>query len=240
MAQEVTDVKNDLYDINTVCNMLGTTSRALRFYEEKQIVTSTKVPETNRRQYSEAQIDVIRNVLLLRAIGLSVREIYELQQENIDLKDAVLSRRAQIISFIEEKEREISLLSDALSVIESGGDLYRMHRDDLSAASSENDPELLQLSRKCADAIISGDTQTLYMHLSANIKESMPPEVYEKIWLETLAPLGDLIGFEYASTDKNRTAAIYYQYIRYQKLGLKIKFVFRNKTITGLWFSYYG
>ena len=235
----MTETENHLYDINTVCNMLGTTSRALRFYEEKQIVASTKIPETSRRQYTEEQIDVIRNVLLLRSIGLSVREIYELQQENIDLKSAVLSRRAQIITFIEGKQREINLLSEALSVIESGGDLYQMRREDLSVVSPESDPELLQLSRKCAEAIVFGDTPSLYAHLSDKIKRSMPPKIYEKIRLENLAPLGDFIEFEHISTDKKHTAVMYQQHIRYQKFGLKIKFFFQGKTIVGLWFSYY-
>ena len=38
-----------LYDINTVCKMLGVTSRTLRFWEEKGIICSEKVM-SGRRQ----------------------------------------------------------------------------------------------------------------------------------------------------------------------------------------------
>ena len=51
-----------LYDITEVCKMLGTTSRTLRFYEEKGIIQSTTVGTSSRRQYTEEQISHIKNV----------------------------------------------------------------------------------------------------------------------------------------------------------------------------------
>ncbi len=75
-------MSDKLYDINTVCNMLGTTSRTLRFYEEKQIIKSTKVFDSPRRQYTAEQIDCIRNVLVLRALGLSISDIRDLQKQD--------------------------------------------------------------------------------------------------------------------------------------------------------------
>ena len=38
--------KEHLYDITEVCGMMGTTSRTLRFYEEKGIIKSTSSPNT--------------------------------------------------------------------------------------------------------------------------------------------------------------------------------------------------
>ena len=64
--------EEQLYDIAKVCQMLGTTSRTLRFYQEKGIIQSTSTPFSNRRQYTMAQIEKIRNVMALRALGLSV------------------------------------------------------------------------------------------------------------------------------------------------------------------------
>ena len=71
--------KEELYDIGEVCKLLGTTSRTLRFYEEKGIISSTDVPFQPRRQYTGAQVDHIRNVLVLRALGISVKAIKALQ-----------------------------------------------------------------------------------------------------------------------------------------------------------------
>lgn len=75
-----------LYDITEVCRMLGTTSRTLRFYEEKGIITSTTIGISDRRRYTEDQLSHIRNVFVLRTLGLSVKAIAELQAEKSDLK----------------------------------------------------------------------------------------------------------------------------------------------------------
>ena len=64
-----------LYDITEVCQILETTSRTLRFYEEKKIITSTTTGISARRQYTEEQLLQIKNVLALRKIGLSVKDI---------------------------------------------------------------------------------------------------------------------------------------------------------------------
>ena len=45
-----------LFDITAVCKMLGITSRTLRFYEEKGIITSTTIGLSSRRQYTEEQV----------------------------------------------------------------------------------------------------------------------------------------------------------------------------------------
>ena len=56
-------MEQKLLDINTACRMLGTTSRTLRFYEEKGIIQSTVSPFSNRRQYSMEQLEQIKKVL---------------------------------------------------------------------------------------------------------------------------------------------------------------------------------
>ncbi|MHB1151633.1 MAG: helix-turn-helix domain-containing protein [Eubacteriales bacterium] len=85
----------DHVDISIVCNMLDVTSRTLRFYEEKGIVTSTQIDDGKRRQYNEEQIRHIKNVLILRSLGLSVTKINELLTKNGDLKLAILRQSLQ-------------------------------------------------------------------------------------------------------------------------------------------------
>ena len=91
--------ENRLYDITEACSILDTTSRTLRFYEEKGIIQSTICGISSRRKYTEEQIYHIRNVLALRALGLSIKTISELQSNNRDLKETILSKRAEILSF---------------------------------------------------------------------------------------------------------------------------------------------
>ena len=42
-------MEETLYDISAVCRMFGTTSRTLRYYEEKRLINSTTFPPSDRR-----------------------------------------------------------------------------------------------------------------------------------------------------------------------------------------------
>ena len=227
--------KKALYDITDVCKMLGTTSRTLRFYEEKGIIQSTTVGASSRRQYTEEQISHIKNVLILRTLGLSVKAIAELQTNGTDLKDAILSKRAEIYASIESRMREINLLNDALSALESGKDIFSNDWQ-LSPAINAKEKEIAQI---CTDAILSGDTETLYEYLSPRLTEYMPRDVYNVVRTDTLAPLGNFILIDKTVAD-DRFPNKLYCFVKYSKLGLKITYLFHGEKIEGLWLSYYG
>lgn len=223
-----------MYDITEVCKMFGTTSRTLRFYEEKGIIQSTTVGISSRRQYTEEQVSIIKNVIVLRALGLSVKAIAELQTKESDLKEAVLSKRAEIYASIDSRIREINLLNEALSALESGKDIFA---EDWQLSSAMNAEEK-EIARICTDAIFSGDTDTLYEYLSSRLAEYMPRDVYRVVRKDTLAPLGDFVTIEKTVAD-DRFSNKLYCFVRYSKLGLKITYVFHGGKIDGLWLGYY-
>ena len=223
-----------LYDITEVCKILGTTSRTLRFYEEKGIIQSTTVGTSARRQYTEEQISHIKNVLVLRTLGLSLKSVAELQTKGTDLRDAVLSKRAEIYASIDSRIREINLLNEALSALESGMDIFA---EDWQLSSAINAQEK-EIARICTDAILSGDTDTLYEHLSTRLTEYMPKDVYRVARKDTVAPLGDFVSIDKTIAD-DRFSNKLYCFIRYSKLGLKITYVFHGGKIDGLWLGYY-
>ncbi len=220
--------------VTEVCKMFGTTSRTLRFYEEKGIIQSTTVGISSRRQYTEEQVSIIKNVIVLRALGLSVKAIAELQTKESDLKEAVLSKRAEIYASIDSRIREINLLNEALSALESGKDIFA---EDWQLSSAMNAEEK-EIARICTDAILSGDTDTLYEYLSSRLAEYMPRDVYRVVRKDTLAPLGDFVTIEKTVAD-DRFSNKLYCFVRYSKLGLKITYVFHGGKIDGLWLGYY-
>ncbi len=223
-----------LCDITEVCKRLGTTSRTLRFYEEKGIISSTTIGLSARRQYTEEQISHIRNVLVLRTLGISVKAIAELQTKGTDLKDAVLSKRAEIYASIDSRIREINLLNEALSALESGKDIFA---EDWKLSSAMNAEEK-EIARICTDAILNGDADTLYEYLSPRLAEYMPRDVYRVVRKDTLAPLGDFVSIDKTVAD-DRFSNKLYCFVRYSKLGLKITYVFHGGKIDGLWLGYY-
>ena len=211
-----------LYDINKVCNMLGTTSRALRFYEEKGIIESTKEGLSSRRKYTEAQVSEIHNVLVLRTLGLSVKAIKELRKENSDLRNAVLTRRAEIISWISEKSREIELLNEALAVIDSGEDIFNRKA---AETSPEGNALLIEIANICTKAICDKDYKNAECYFSKTLSDYMPESAFSAMMKDTLAPVGNFVAIETITTDPNH-ANIIYSFVRYEKMGLKFKFVF--------------
>ena len=226
--------QKQMYDITEVCKMLGTTSRTLRFYEEKGIIQSTTVGISSRRQYTEEQVSLIKNVLVLRTLGLSVKAIAELQNSGTDLKEAVLSKRAEIYASIESRVREINLLNEALSALESGKNIFN---EDWQLSSAMNAEEK-EIARLCTDAILNGDNNVLYEHLSPRLAQYMPTDVYCVVRKDTLAPLGDFVSIEKTVAD-DRLSNKLYCFVRYTKLGLKITYVFHGGKIDGLWLGYY-
>lgn len=223
-----------LYDITEVCRMLGTTSRTLRFYEEKKIITSTTVGLSARRKYTEEQLLQIKNVLVLRSLGLSVKSITELQKEQSDLKNAVLSKRAEIYASIEAHIKEINLLNEAVYALELGKNIF----DGVWQTRSDANFEELEIARLCTDAIISNDDEFLYRHLSSRLLQYMPKDVYSVARRDTLTTLGDFLGIDEIAADKKYSNKIFSK-VRYSKLGLMITFVFHAGKIDGLWLGYY-
>jgi len=77
------DTSNDTGDagfltIAAVCNELGITHRALRFYEGLGLVAPRR--DRSRRLYSTADVDRLRTIVKLKPLGLSLREIREVIQ----------------------------------------------------------------------------------------------------------------------------------------------------------------
>ena len=228
--------EKQLYDINEVCRLLDTTSRTLRFYEEKGIIESTKTDFSSRRQYAAQQIEKIRHVIILRTLGLSIKTIAELQKNGTNLKSAVISRRAEMMAIIEEKYREIRILNEALCMIDDGESIFECS---LKQSVDHISAELKEIVQKCTEGIIQNDSSVLYSYLSDKMKEYMPLSAYEICRQDTLAPLGTFVAFDRIEIDAKYPNTVYH-YVKYEKLGLKIKYVFHRHTIQGFWMGYYN
>lgn len=224
-----------LYDITDVCKMLDISSRTLRLYEEKGLIQSTTTKFSNRRKYTLSQINHIRDVLVLRTLGLSLKVIAELQKQEGSLRDAIISKRAEIYALINSKTHELSRLNEAIELIDTGNNIFE------KKYNNKNEHHLDQIEEmilNCSRAIINDDTSLLYSYLSDTLKEYLPLEVYSRMRSDTLSPLGNFISFESIKQDP-QFENVFYHFLRYQNLGLKIKYVFHCEAICGLWLGYY-
>lgn len=233
MKGGVVIMEKSLYDINEVCNKLGCTSRTLRFYEQKGIISSTKEPFKSRRQYSNEQIKVIKDVLVLRSLGLSIAKIKELQENNKLLIDAIAERQAELIATITSKSKEYELLCESLLLLQNGESIFEKRE---KAHHSEG--RRLDIVKQFTNDFLNELYDKCYESFSDTLSDYLPLTTFKKVVADALKPIGKLVGTEKILRDEN-LENVYYSYIKYEKLGLYIKIVFYEEKIHGIWLNYY-
>ncbi len=226
--------KGTIYDITEVCKVLGTTSRTLRFYEEKGIISNTKGAFSSRRCYTEEQLAHIKQVMVLRTIGLSIDTIKKLQESSTGLRSEIIAKRAQILALMENKSKELSILNEALTLVENNESIFSA---DFSISPAQS-TEISRIAKECSRALILEEYDILYNNLSRKMIEYLPNDLLKIKRRDALLPCGEFI--ELGETEQSTAYPnIAYQYAKFTKIGLKIKFVFHNEKIDGLWLSYY-
>ncbi len=219
----------ELYDISNVCAMLNTTSRTLRFYEEEGLIKSKKI-FSNRRRYNNEDIELIKKILVLRSLGLSINKIKEIQKGDSDLKQAIVQHKAEIIAKIQKRAKEIQLLDEALNTLELGGSIY---------AKNETDPSVRnELISRATEYFVNNQLDKLFNAFSDMLKSYLPLTALETIVEDSKSSLGNFVCIE--KTEQERyNDKIFYVYLRYQRLGLRIKYVILSERINGFWLTYY-
>ncbi len=221
-----------LYDITEVCNMLGTTSRTLRFYESEGLIESTITPPSLRRSYSKPQVDAIKKVLALRELGLSVKKIKELFAEKCSLEDAVRSQRVDIIRLIMEKQRQINLLGQVLHDIEFG-----LTKDIVPASEVVCSDNQLEISNICTEAILNGNYHAVVPYFSDDLKILLSEAALARSIEISVKPIGKFVKRHSAFRDKNTPNVIIHA-LKYDNGIFRLKYVFHGDTIHGFWTDY--
>ncbi len=221
----------EVIDIQAVCSMLNVSSRTLRFYEEKGLINSIK-SQSNRRTYDENQINRIKRILVLRTLGLSIKNILEIQKGDNDLKQALEFHKAKIISKINSMVNEIKILNEALKTISDKGDIFKECFDISNEITCTNE-FIINLT----NSFIIGDYVNLYDSFSDKLRGTTSLDDLTSIINETIHPLGKFVGID--KIISSEVDYIYYSYLRYENLGLTIKFVINKTIIQGFWLNYY-
>lgn len=89
--------------INKVEQLVGITKKNIRFYEEKGLITPARNEENMYREYSDADVDMLFRVKLLRQLSIPIDEIAKLQNGYLTLEDCM--RRHRI--YLEREEENL-------------------------------------------------------------------------------------------------------------------------------------
>lgn len=72
--------------INEVESLVGITKKNIRFYEQENLLSPGRNKENGYRDYSEADVNILKTIKILRMMGISIEEIRDLLNEKKDFQ----------------------------------------------------------------------------------------------------------------------------------------------------------
>ena len=103
-----------LKTIREVTRITGVTENALRYYDEKNVLHPTIKAATGRKEwmYDSDAIRKIKQILIYKKVGLPIRNIKELIEEENEMKDSTLRLK------LEELQKQRRELDDQIVIAE--------------------------------------------------------------------------------------------------------------------------
>ncbi|MGN0170964.1 MAG: MerR family transcriptional regulator [Lachnospiraceae bacterium] len=87
--------------INEVESLVGITKKNIRFYEQENLLSPGRNKENGYRDYSEADVNILKTIKILRMMGISIEEIRDLLNEK---KDFQVVLEHQILRLTEQQK----------------------------------------------------------------------------------------------------------------------------------------
>ncbi|WP_455138569.1 MerR family transcriptional regulator [Thermophilibacter sp.] len=128
------------YKIGELAELSGVSVRALRFYEEAGLIAPGRDPTNGYRLYAAEDVDRLQEILLLRHLGVAVRDIAPLLSTTSDDRvaalvrhlDELIAERDQLNTLIATVERTLAEMRGELDMADSEkfeGFKYRLVED---------------------------------------------------------------------------------------------------------------
>ena len=140
--------------INEVEAAVGVTKKNIRFYEEEGLISPRREPGNGYRSYSEADVERLRRIKLLRKLDVPLAEIRQMLE---DLDEA--------ISFCERLQREPGSLSE-LDVEQT---LARLSAKEEQGVSFVNIEQVDRKAERIKGALVGASLFTAIMLLTMGI-----------------------------------------------------------------------
>jgi len=103
--------------INKVEELVGITKKNIRFYEEKGLLSPERNTENGYREYSDADVEMLKKIKLLRQLSIPIEEILKLQKGYLTLEDCM---RRHII-FLDREEENVRQKKSICAQLETDG-----------------------------------------------------------------------------------------------------------------------
>lgn len=96
------------YTIGELAGLSGVSVRALRFYEEEGLLTPAREAANGYRRYTSKDVDRLQEIMLLRHLGVAVRDIGPLLSTSAYERRHALSRH--LVKLRAERDRLVELI----------------------------------------------------------------------------------------------------------------------------------
>lgn len=130
--------------INEVEKIIGITKKNIRFYEEQGLLSPGRNMENGYRNYSDDDVERLRQIKILRKLGLPIEEIRSMQKGNSTVADCMkrhgitLERQQQNLLKCQDLCRLLSEEDVLLSDLDTRSILERMEEMEKSGTSFNN------------------------------------------------------------------------------------------------------
>jgi DNA-binding transcriptional MerR regulator len=107
-----------LYKPHEFAKIVGLTKRALRYYNEQDILKPAYVNDAGHKFYTEESFFEAQRILSLRFLMFSVEEIKEIQMSHKNIKDSLILQK----TMLKEKENQIQAIIQTINDMEQAID----------------------------------------------------------------------------------------------------------------------
>ncbi|GIN87176.1 MerR family transcriptional regulator [Heyndrickxia sporothermodurans] len=111
----------EYYSIGEFSKLTGVTQRALRYYDEKNLLKPSKISETGRRYYEEKDMIPLQQIISLKYLGFALEDIEPLLNEKKgDLQESLKFQRQLMIQKQEHLNQVIKAIDHAIEITAEG------------------------------------------------------------------------------------------------------------------------
>jgi len=157
--------------INEVEALVGITKKNIRFYEEKGLLSPSRNSENGYRDYGEGEIAALRQIKLMRKLGVPIEEIRRMQQGEQTVSDGM---RRHLVTLererlnLQESVRLCQLLQDRavpLRELDAQSVLEEMEKLEQSGTTFQNKQQHDVRIRYVAPIVVATATVGLMLGL---------------------------------------------------------------------------
>ena len=166
---------SELIKIRDVSLQYGISARALKYYEEMGLITSTRSDDYAYRLYDDAAMRRLEQILILRKLNISIKDIQRIF--NTSGSEVVLEVLGKKVDAIDE---EVSLLHELKEIV-----LDFIRQIEKADFGKESDVKLLyekakEIENQLVNVDYDGNAANVNRLLEVTEKLSMTPEIVKK------------------------------------------------------------